>query len=153
MNDPFGGGRMTQGFNRKYAGDVTPNEAWKILETEDQSVLIDCRTKPEWSYVGVPKLSQIDKKHLNISWQIYPEMKVNQSFQSELKAACPNKDTTLLFLCRSGVRSIDAAVSATEAGYTNSYNILEGFEGDKDEQGQRGQAGGWKFHGLPWRQG
>tara|TARA_B100000029_G_C16971908_1_gene740331 strand:- start:75 stop:509 length:435 start_codon:yes stop_codon:yes gene_type:complete len=144
---------MHQELKRKYAGDVTPNEAWKILETEDQSVLVDCRTKPEWSYVGVPNLSPIAKKHLNISWQIYPEMEISQSFQSELKAACSDKNTTLLFLCRSGVRSIDAAVSATEAGYTNSYNILEGFEGDKDEQGHRGAIGGWKFHHLPWRQG
>ena len=144
---------MTQEVNRKYAGDVTPKEAWKILETEDQSVLIDCRTKAEWSYVGVPKLGQIAKEHLNISWQIFPEMQVNQSFQSELKGVCPNTDTKLLFLCRSGVRSIDAAISATEAGYNKAYNILEGFEGDKDENGHRGRLGGWKFHNLPWRQG
>ena len=144
---------MNQGVKRKYAGDITPKEAWKILETENQSVLIDCRTKEEWSYVGIPKLVQIAKENLNISWQIFPEMEVNKSFQSELEAFCPNKDTKLLFLCRSGVRSIDAAISATEAGYHKAYNILEGFEGDKDENGHRGQLGGWKFHDLPWRQG
>ena len=144
---------MTQGKKKQYAGDITPNEAWNILKTEDHSVLIDCRTKAEWSYVGAPKLSRIGKKHLNISWQIFPEMDVNPSFKSELNAPCPNKAAKLLFLCRSGVRSIEAAISATEAGFTKAYNILEGFEGDKDENGHRGQLGGWKFYNLPWRQG
>lgn len=144
---------MSQEKIKKYAGDVTPKEAWNILKLENRSFLIDCRTKAEWSYVGVPNLSQINKEHLNISWQIFPNMLVNPDFQSELAAACPEKDVTILFLCRSGVRSIDAAICATEVGYTKAFNILQGFEGDKDEQGHRGRLGGWKVDDLPWKQG
>ena len=144
---------MSQEKKKGYAGDVTPKEAWKILKTEKQSILIDCRTKAEWSYVGGPILNQIDKEHLQVSWQIFPKMGVNPDFQSELTAACPDKEVKLLFLCRSGVRSIDAAIFATENGYSKVYNILQGFEGDKDEQGHRGRLGGWKFDDLPWKQG
>ncbi|MDG2034391.1 MAG: rhodanese-like domain-containing protein, partial [Rhodospirillales bacterium] len=71
----------------------------------------------------------------------------------EIAAACPDKQTKILIMCRSGVRSIDAAIAATVAGYTQAYNVLEGFEGDKDASGHRGNTGGWKHRGLPWKQG
>ena len=144
---------MIQDYKKKYAGDITPAEAWNILKSKDNSVLIDCRTAAEWSYVGVTDLSEIVKEQLNISWKVFPEMKVNPVFQNEVSEACPHVDSILLFLCRSGVRSIDAAISATEAGFNAAYNILEGFEGDKDSNGHRGRLGGWRFHGLPWKQG
>ena len=144
---------MNQVLRSKYAGDVTPKQAWDILENDNNSVLIDCRTDAEWSYVGAPNLSQISKNPINISWKVFPEMQINHEFQTEIGIVCPDRETKLLFLCRSGVRSIDAAISATEAGYTNAYNILEGFEGDQDNQGHRGRLGGWRFSGLPWKQG
>ena len=144
---------MIQSRKKNYAGDVTPAEAWKILKFEDHAVLIDCRTKAEWSYVGVTDLNEINKEQLNISWKVFPEMEINPVFQKEISEACPDKDSKLLFLCRSGVRSIDAAISACEAGYSDAYNVLEGFEGEKDENGHRGKLGGWRFHGLPWKQG
>ena len=153
MSSSSGGNSVIQSRKKNYAGDVTPVEAWKILKFEDHAVLIDCRTKAEWSYVGVTDLSEIDKEQLNISWKVFPEMEINPVFQKEISEACPNKDSKLLFLCRSGVRSIDAAISACEAGYNDAYNVLEGFEGEKDVNGHRGQLGGWKFHGLPWKQG
>jgi len=40
----------------------------------------------------------------------------------------------------------------SEIGFTEAYNILEGFEGDKDENGHRGNVSGWKAAGLPWMQ-
>ena len=144
---------MAQVSRNKYAGDVTPKEAWNILENDVTSILIDCRTDAEWSYVGAPNLSKISKKPIKISWKIFPEMDINPKFQTEITVACPDKEAKLLFLCRSGVRSIDAAISATEVGYKNAYNILEGFEGDQDDQGHRGRLGGWRFSGLPWKQG
>jgi len=58
-----------------------------------------------------------------------------------------------MFLCRSGARSHQAAQAAMQAGYANAYNILEGFEGDKDANGHRNTVGGWRFAGLPWIQG
>ena len=80
-------------------------------------------------------------------------MKINPAFAEEIAAACPDKRTKLLMMCRSGLRSIDAAIAATEAGYGRAYNILEGFEGEKDANGHRGNTGGWKHRGLPWKQG
>ena len=76
----------------------------------------------------------------------------NPDFVNEVKNAGMNPDATILFLCRSGQRSISAAIAMTDAGYENSYNILEGFEGDKDEKSQRGTVGGWKLSGLSWQQ-
>ncbi|HEX5287047.1 MAG TPA: rhodanese-like domain-containing protein, partial [Polaromonas sp.] len=72
-------------------------------------------------------------------------------FDEGLKAAVPAGKKAVL-LCRSGVRSVAAARRASELGF-EAYNILEGFEGDADEQDQRGHCGGWRFRGLPWRQG
>ena len=57
----------------------------------------------------------------------------------------------VVFLCRSGNRSIGAAEAATEAGIAPSYNVLDGFEGNLDEHKHRGGTG-WKAVGLPWKQ-
>ncbi len=77
-------------------------------------------------------------------------MGINPQFDETLQAAVP-PGMKALMLCRSGVRSIAAAKRATELGL-KAYNILEGFEGDPDAQAQRGTRGGWRYHGLPWRQ-
>ena len=144
---------MVHDNGANYAGDISPEDAWKILKSEPSSMLIDCRTNAEWSYVGVTDLSEIGKEQVNLSWKVFPEMEINPYFQNTVRDVCPNKNAKLLFLCRSGVRSIEAAISATEAGYYNSYNVLEGFEGEKNSEGHRNQMGGWKFRGLPWKQG
>ena len=137
---------------RHYAGDVTPEEAWDILKTDKSAVLIDCRTDAEWSYVGQTDLSCLRKEQLKIAWKIFPAMNTNPVFAEEIANACPNRQTKLLMMCRSGLRSIDAAIAATEAGFGRAYNILEGFEGEKDARGHRGNTGGWKHRGLPWKQ-
>ena len=125
----------------------------RVMLRQKKLGIFDCRTDAEWSYVGAPNLSQIAKMPIKVSWKVFPEMDINPEFQTEITATCPDKEAKLLFLCRSGVRSIDAAISATEAGYKNAYNIQEGFEGDQDDQGHRGRLGGWRFSGLPWKQG
>ena len=133
-----------QGFN--YSGDVTPQEALILLQEAPGTVIVDVRTRAEWDWVGrVPGAIEID-------WVQYPEMSRNQQFISELQRQVP-RDATILFLCRSGVRSRSAATAALDAGFTAAYNILEGFEGDKDANNHRGNLGGWRFHGLPWYQG
>ena len=133
-----------QGFN--YSGDVTPQEALTLLQEAPGTVLVDVRTRAEWDWVGrVPGAIEID-------WVQYPDMSRNQQFISELQRQVA-PDATILFLCRSGVRSRSAASAALDAGFTKAYNILEGFEGDKDADNHRGNLGGWRFHGLPWYQG
>ncbi|MES2633350.1 MAG: MBL fold metallo-hydrolase [Pseudomonadota bacterium] len=127
-----------------YAGDVTPQLAHDWWKTGD-AVLIDVRTDAEREWVGfVPGA-------VPLAWKQWPGMAMNQAFDDGIKAAVPPGKKAVL-LCRSGVRSIAAARRATELGI-EAYNILEGFEGDPDESGQRGKRGGWRLRGLPWRQG
>lgn len=133
-----------QGFN--FTGEVTPNEAFELLQSLPNAVIVDVRTRAEWDWVGrVPGAIEIE-------WVEYPEMTRNANFVAALRAQV-QLDAPILFLCRSGVRSKGAASAAIEAGYSSAYNILEGFEGDKDAQNHRGNLGGWRFHGLPWYQG
>jgi rhodanese-related sulfurtransferase len=127
-----------------YAGDVPPELAFEWWQRGD-AVLIDVRTDAEREWVGfVPGA-------VPVAWKQWPGMAVNAEFDQGIKAAvAPGKKA--VFLCRSGVRSIAAARRAAELG-VEAYNILEGFEGDADENGQRGRRGGWRLRGLPWRQG
>jgi len=135
-----------------YAGDVTPATAWKILSEHKDAVLIDCRTRAEWNYVGVPELEAIGKKLALLEWQVFPSMQQNPEFVTALGNAVADKDTPLLFLCRSGARSAAAAKAMSAAGYSTCFNVADGFEGPLDAQGKRGSAAGWKASGLPWRQ-
>jgi rhodanese-related sulfurtransferase len=139
---------MTDG----YAGDITPKDAWDLLQKDPKAVLVDVRTHAEWAYVGLPDLSPLGKDLRMISWVLFPKGDINPEFTDDLEDQIADKDATVLFLCRSGVRSIAAAKAATEAGYAKSYNILTGFEGDKDGANHRGTTGGWKVDGLPWLQ-
>ena len=136
----------------KYAGDISPADAWAQLKDDPDAVLVDVRTEAEWNYVGAPNLDSIGKETVFAAWVNSPGNTPNGSFLEEVKAAGITPDQTVLCLCRSGQRSIAAAVALTEQGYGKAYNILEGFEGDKDANGRRGAVGGWKMHGLPWAQ-
>jgi len=136
-----------------YAGDVTPAEAWKILQEDENAVMVDCRTAAEWNYVGRPDLSGLGKSLGQVEWQRFPTGEANPTFTEEVKRLGIKPDQTILFLCRSGQRSIAAAVAMTQEGYGKCYNVLEGFEGAKDNDGHRGTKAGWKVAGLPWEQG
>ena len=126
-----------------YAGDVTPQQAWQWVQA-GQAVLVDVRSDAEREWVGyVPGAAAV-------AWKQWPGMAMNADFDAQMRAAVP-EGTWAVLLCRSGVRSIAAARRATELGIT-AYNILEGFEGDLNSQAQRGQRGGWRYRGLPWRQ-
>ena len=141
---------MTQ---KTYAGDLTPLETWELLSENPKAQLFDVRTDAEFAYVGNPDLSDLGKEVRQVYWQIFPAMDVNPDFVAQVKDAGFDKDTPLLFLCRSGVRSKYAAEALTAAGFTECYNVAGGFEGDKDPQGHRGTGNGWKVDGLPWKQG
>nr|WP_232788387.1 rhodanese-like domain-containing protein [Macromonas nakdongensis] len=126
-----------------YAGDVPAPLAWQWVQA-GQAVLVDVRTDAEREWVGfVPGA-------VALAWKQWPGMAMNPAFDAGLQAAAAGGHK-LVLLCRSGVRSIAAAKRATELGL-EAYNILEGFEGDPDGDAHRGQRGGWRFHGLPWRQ-
>jgi len=126
-----------------YAGDVSPELACQWWQAGD-AVLIDVRSDAEREWVGfVPGA-------VPLAWKQWPGMAMNAAFDEGVKAAVPAGKKAVL-LCRSGVRSIAAAKRATELGL-EAYNILEGFEGDKDAEQHRGKVGGWRKAGLPWTQ-
>ena len=136
-----------------YLGDASAKDTWEMLAAEPAATLVDVRTDAEFSYVGVPDLVALGKETKFVSWVLFPGGNANPGFIVQLRATAPDPSAPVLFLCRSGVRSRFAAAAATAAGYQRCYNILEGFEGDKDAAGHRGTVGGWKVAGLPWKQG
>lgn len=139
-----------------YAGDVAPPEAWSSLSSDKRAILVDVRTRAEWSFVGVPSLAELGKSPITLEWQVFPSMAENPDFVSVLDGALTNagldRDAPLFFLCRSGVRSKHAAIAMTAAGWERCYNIAGGFEGPPDGSGHRGLVDGWKARGLPWAQ-
>jgi rhodanese-related sulfurtransferase len=136
-----------QAMGLPYAGALLPGEAYALIQELPDSKLVDVRTQAEWEYVGhIPETVLIE-------WNTFPTGRRNPDFLRELQEHVPKGDSPVMFLCRSGARSHHAAQAATQAGYSNSYNVLEGFEGDKDANGHRNSVGGWRFAGLPWIQG
>ncbi|MEO0822589.1 MAG: rhodanese-like domain-containing protein [Pseudomonadota bacterium] len=138
--------------------EAAPRDAWAQLADDCGAVLIDVRSHPEWAFAGRPKLSAIGRWLLSVEWQIWPGMAPNLGFLSDLEerlhGAIPRR---VFFLCRSGPRSVEAARTFSQQmrarGVGLHYsNILNGFEGDRDANGQRGRLNGWKAAGLPWTQ-
>ena len=140
-----------------YAGDVSPEEAWQMLSRDTSTSLVDVRTAAEWSFVGLPDLSSLGRRTLCVEWQKFPSMERNSSFETDVTRSLADpdssRDAALLFICRSGARSRDAAIAMTRAGFKRAFNVAGGFEGELDGQKHRGQKTGWKAAGLPWRQG
>ena len=125
-----------------YLGALTPNEAYDLLQSDKNTVLVDVRSRAELELVGrIP-----DAKH--IEWAFYPGMVPNPDFANQLQGEI-NKNITLVFICRTGARSHNAAVLAQSLGY-KAYNMLEGFEGEANAEKQRTLINGWKYAGLPW---
>ena len=130
-----------------YAGALRPTEAIALLERAPGATLVDVRTQAELYWVGrVPGA-------VTVEWSSYPDGARNPDFLGQFQAALPVTTAPVLFLCRSGHRSHHAAALATEAGYPSCFNVLEGFEGDRDTQGHRNSVNGWRVAGLPWEQG
>lgn len=126
-----------------YTGAMTPREAFEVLQANPEVLLVDVRTQAELELVGrVPSA-------INIEWAFYPGMVKNQDFAKQL-AEKVDKNLTVIFMCRTGGRSHNAAVVAHQLGFSNTYNMLEGFEGEANELKQRTMLNGWKHAGLPW---
>ena len=129
-----------------YSGALLPQEAFELWKTLPGAQLVDVRTRAEWDWVGrIPAAVEIE-------WLSYPDNRPNSGFVQQLQQKV-DAGAPVLFICRSGGRSHNAAMLAMQAGYANCYNVLEGFEGDRDPQGHRNTVGGWRAAGLPWMQG
>ncbi len=128
-----------------YAGNVTPQEAYRAWR-EGEAVLVDIRSDAERAWVGFVPDAEI------AAWKQWPAMTVSERFDSEVHAiSARHPGKPLLMLCRSGIRSIPSSKRATELGLI-AFNVLEGFEGDPDENAHRNSIGGWRARGLPWKQ-
>lgn len=128
-----------------YDGALLPAEAYQIWKEAPGAKLVDVRTRAEWDWVGrIPGAVEIELL-------TYPSNRLNPSFLAELEQQV-DKEALVMFICRSGNRSHNAALLAMQSGYTECYNVIEGFEGDKDAQSHRNTKGGWRAAGLPWVQ-
>ena len=125
-----------------YTGELTPREAFEVLQQDPATVLVDVRSKAELELVG--KISSAT----HIEWAFYPGMVANEEFTTQLLSQV-DKNLTVIFMCRTGGRSQNAAMLAQQLGY-KAYNMIEGFEGETNTLKQRTQINGWKHAGLPW---
>ena len=128
-----------------YEGALTPGEAYEVATQMPGAKLVDVRTRAELDWVGrIPGAVEIELL-------TYPGSRPNPEFLKQLESSV-EKSAPVMFICRSGARSHNAATLAMQAGYGDAYNVLEGFEGDKDAAGHRNTKGGWRASGLPWTQ-
>jgi len=126
-----------------YAGAVTPQEAYALISQASEAVLVDVRSRAELELVGrVPQATPIE-------WAFYPGMVANTEFAAQLQAQV-DKSRRVIFMCRTGGRSHNAALLAQQLGYSHAYNMVEGFEGEANQLKQRTLINGWKHAGLPW---
>jgi rhodanese-related sulfurtransferase len=138
-------------------GDLDVRDVWDRLKSDPASVLIDVRTRAEWTFVGLPDLSALGKRVVTVEWQTFPENSVDPAFSDRLKAALAGSgadtSTNMYFICRSGGRSRMAAEAMEAVGFMQCHNVADGFEGPLDPNRHRGRLGGWKAAGLAWAQG
>ena len=145
--DDILGTARKRGEGQPYAGAVTPQEAFALVQADPRVKLVDVRTNAERDWIGRPAIPE--PQHGAVQWTLYPGGAPNPDFATQLQQVA-DKEDVVLFLCRSGVRSRHAARVATELGFRDAYDILEGFEGDRDAEGHRKTVGGWCKAGLPW---
>ena len=132
-------------MNLPYEGALLPGEAYEILHSAPGAKLVDVRTRAEIDWVGkIPGAVEVE-------WSTYPGMRLNPHFIAQLEQQV-EKGALVLFICRSAARSHSAAMAATQAGFNDCYNVLEGFEGDKNSENHRNILGGWRAAALPWEQ-
>ena len=134
--------------------EISPPDAWEILQSNPKATLLDVRTSMEYKYVGHPCDS------VNIPWQEAPDWeidadfvkKVHEMLSARLETDEEVSSSPVITICRSGKRSLAAAQELERNGFKNLYNIDEGFEGDRDGKNHRSKINGWRFHNLPWEQ-
>ena len=131
---------------------INSKKCFQKLSKKSSSYLIDVRTKPEWSFVGIPDLHSLQKNTICVCWRVYPSMEININFQSEILEFGINNQDIIFLICRSGNRSAEAADFLTSKGFINCFNVIDGFEGDIGSHHQRSTINGWKYNKLPWKQ-
>lgn len=133
--------------------EISPLQAWDILQSNPNAVLLDVRSQMEFDYVGHPTGAVFAAIKEPPGWENMPDFvdRAKKALQQS-RPAVPQEDLVVLALCRSGARSMLAAEELSDQGFAEVINIAEGFEGDKNENNQRNSVNGWRFHQLPWEQ-
>lgn len=141
-------------MGEKGVKSITPTEAWQMIQDDPRAVLVDVRSNMEFLFVGHPKGA------VHIPWIDEPDWEVNPHFVRQVRelmlggVICGDLEgcAPILLICRSGKRSLEAGIALVEKGLTNVYNIIEGFEGELDDNHHRSTLGGWRYENLPWEQ-
>jgi rhodanese-related sulfurtransferase len=124
---------------------LNPREAYAFLQQHCDAVLVDCRSEMEYLFVGHPQGAH------HVAWNDGPDWDINPHFVGQVKKVA-SMNRPVVLICRSGQRSVAAGVALENAGFSDVYNVLEGFEGPLDDEHHRGTVGGWRKEGLPWEQ-
>lgn len=138
--------------------NMSPDDVWAALEADGTAILVDVRTRPEWSFVGVPDLTALDRQVILAEWRRFPDMQVSPDFAEQVIGSFgESPPRQIFFICRSGARSLEAAREisghcAAQGLDVRCVNVAEGFEGDLDSGRHRGTMNGWKARGLAWQQ-
>ena len=118
--------------------EISPIEAWEILGSDKDSVLVDVRTSDEIKALGSVDLTSFIKNVVFIPWiNDLISRDVNENFLTDLEKLVPNKGAKIVFMCKAGRRSFDAAMVAEKGGYNSCFNLTTGF-------GQGVGDSGWK---------
>lgn len=126
--------------------DIHPAEAYKLLQARKDVILIDVRSDVEFLFVGHAEAS------IHIPWYREPGWEINKNFIENVLEVVGHYGRPIIFICRNGNRSKEAGTVAEESGFTQIYNVLNGFEGDLDQSNRRSLLNGWRYEGLPWEQ-
>jgi rhodanese-related sulfurtransferase len=134
--------------------EITPLEAWDILQADANAVVLDVRSTMEYLYVGHPPGALHVPLKEPPAWEVDPAFveKVRRALREKFRDGPKPEDLTILALCRSGQRSMTAAELMTDSGFNSVCNILEGFEGERDGDKHRNTINGWRVRQLPWEQ-
>lgn len=134
---------------------LTPREAHDLLKENPRGILVDIRSTMEFLFVGHPVGA------VHVAWIDEPDWDINPNFVRQIKelmlggVICDSDVggcAPIVLICRSGKRSVEAGKALIEAGVKEVYNVLDGFEGELNDQHQRSKLGGWRFEQLPWEQ-
>jgi rhodanese-related sulfurtransferase len=127
--------------------NLLPKEAWDLLQSEKDALFVDVRMEIESLYVGRPPGVE------NIPWYEYPDLTPDPArFTQAVEREAGAKDRTIVLICRSGKRTVDAGKVLELAGFSDVVNVLHGFEGELDADFKRSTINGWRHDGLPWEQ-
>lgn len=134
--------------------ELSPKQAWQMLQDDPRALLVDIRSTMEFLFVGHPSGA------VHVAWIDEPDWDINPQFLPEIRklllggAVCDETEgcAPVILICRSGKRSVEAGKVLLEAGLKNVYHVDEGFEGDLDDHHRRSTIGGWRYHNLPWEQ-